>query len=445
MLLEDKDKGLSQRGSMAVTYRLALKQILRSVSGVDAAEAKVVPETKTEPDTKAEVVSSAVTLEEKVASFNAFIESLNFPTNHLVAYVAGDGMRVGTKATQDITIGTSYIDVPVTAVMSSENAKTDSDEVNALIERGRDRNDDFHTLLFFLMHERFNAEEGSFWWPYLALLPTLDEYKEYHPTFMSEAKLSGLEGSGVKGRIINNQRKAKQAFASVSNDASVPKALGDAWTEDNYMWATTILDSRSIWWSGARHLVPLLDLINCQQLPKGSTVHATSLDRDEKNAVTLAPWNFKEGEQVFENYGQPSHIYFIYHGFVLEDNAHDCSLVEAAVGPDDPGAKDIEELKSRLMGAGFRSYSVDFCVKDENLEEEVKKIAKFVAIKGGVDGVAGRDAMVDFLSSMLGKYEGDKKEEIDYADKCMNQIVDKEKEVIAKALNFVKGGGLDEL
>lgn len=428
---------------MAVTYRLALKQILRSVSGADAAD-EVVTEIETEPDTKTNA-SNAVTLEEKVANFNAFIESLNFPTNHLVAYVAGDGMRVGTMATQDITIGTSYIDVPVTAVMSSENAKTDSDDVNALIDRGRDRNDDFHTLLFFLMHERFNAKEGSFWWPYLALLPTLDEYKAYHPTFMSEAKLSGLEGSGVKGRIVNNQRKAKQAFASVSNDESVPEALGSAWTEDNYMWATTILDSRSIWWSGTRHLVPLLDLINCQQLPKGSTVHATRLDEDEKNAVTLAPWNFKKGEQVFENYGQPSHIYFIYHGFVLEDNAHDCSLIEAAVVPEDPGAKDLEELKSRLMGAGFRSYSVDFCVKDENLEEEVKKMAKFVAIKGGLDGVAGRDAMMDFLSSILSKYKGDKKEEVDYADKCMNQIVDKEKEVILKALNFVKGGGLGEL
>jgi hypothetical protein len=34
-------------------------------------------------------------------------------------------------------------------------------------------------------------------------------------------------------------------------------------------------------------------------------------------AVTYAPWGFAEGEQVFENYGQPNHIYYMYHGFSL--------------------------------------------------------------------------------------------------------------------------------
>jgi len=434
--------GLSSREALAIRYRLASKEILKSLGEVaDEPISDVAAPAKEEE--KKEFVESddSVPLETKVANFNAFIESLNFPTNHLVAYVAGDGMRVGTKASQDITFGTSYIDVPVTAVMSSQTAKTESDQVNEVIERGKARNDDFHTLLFFLMHERFNAKESSFWWPYLALLPTLDEYKGYHPTFMSETKLSGLDGSGVKGRILNNQNKAKKAFESVSNDPSVVEALGAAWTEDNYMWATTILDSRSIWWSGARHLVPLLDLINCQQLPKGSTVHSTVLDAGGKNAVTLAPWNFKKGEQVFENYGQPSHIYFIYHGFVLENNVHDCSLIEARVGPDDAGAKDLEQLKARLVAAGFRSYSVDFCVKEENLREEVDKMAKFVAIRDGKEGLASKGDMIGFFDALLKRYEGRMMGgEEDYADKCIKQIVEKEKEIVVKALEFMKGG-----
>jgi hypothetical protein len=37
---------------------------------------------------------------------------------------------------------------------------------------------------------------------------------------------------------------------------------------------------------------------------------------------------FEKGDQLFENYGQPNHIYFQYHGFSLgpEDggNSHDC-------------------------------------------------------------------------------------------------------------------------
>ena len=83
----------------------------------------------------------------------------------------------------------------------------------------------------------------------------------------------------------------------MSGDVAVLEAFGKAWTVENYSWAMTVLDSRSIWWSGMRHLVPLLDLINCQEGPAGSTVHATNLDSGGENAVTLAPWSFKEGEQ----------------------------------------------------------------------------------------------------------------------------------------------------
>mmetsp|Transcript_21116 Transcript_21116/g.44014 ORF Transcript_21116/g.44014 Transcript_21116/m.44014 type:complete len:898 (+) Transcript_21116:1-2694(+) len=444
-----EDKGLTPRAAMAVSYRLALKNILRSASGVavkPALPVKPTPRRVLFGERQSDDDDDGVSLQKKVENFNAFIDSLKFPTNHLVAYVAGDGMRVGTKAAQDIKMGTSYIDVPVTAVMSSENAKTSSPDVNALIEKGKSMKDDFHTLLFFLMHERFNAKKDSFWWPYLALLPTLEEYKEYHPTFMSEDKLSGLDGSGVKERIMMNQRKAKKAFESVSKDATVIEALGPAWNEDNYMWATTILDSRSIWWSGARHLVPLLDLINCQQLPKGSTVHATALDSQKKNAVTLAPWNFKKGEQVFENYGQPSHIYFIYHGFVLEDNDHDCSLIEARITPDDPGAAgDIEELKSKLQKAGFRGYSMDVCLRKNNIHSEIVELARFVGIKYGLDSMAGKEKMIEFLEDKLGKYGGEKKAETDNADKFMGHIVEKEKEHINMALDFVKKGGIEAM
>jgi len=33
---------------------------------------------------------------------------------------------------------------------------------------------------------------------------------------------------------------------------------------------------------------------------------------------------FVKGEQVFENYGQPNHVYFLYHGFSIRNNSHDC-------------------------------------------------------------------------------------------------------------------------
>ena len=78
--------------------------------------------------------------------------------------------------------------------------------------------------------------------------------------------------------------------------------------------------------------VPLLDFINCQSGPGPSgdeeedergdlsthgVVHSTYYDQLVAEAVTRAGWNFKRGSQLFENYGQPNHIYFMYHGFTL--------------------------------------------------------------------------------------------------------------------------------
>ena len=53
-------------------------------------------------------------------------------------------------------------------------------------------------------------------------------------------------------------------------------------TWPRYEWAARVLDSRYIWWDGTRHLVPMLDFINCRdrvqpQLPP-LRVHSTKMD-----------------------------------------------------------------------------------------------------------------------------------------------------------------------
>ena len=101
-------------------------------------------------------------------------------------------------------------------------------------------------------------------------------------------------------------------------------------------WAHAILDSRRIWWNGEGHLTPMLDLINCMEGPDPSRVHSTNLDNSGQNAITKAPWEFKKGEQLFEPYGQPNHIYLMYHGFMLAQNSHDCVRVDFELPSDDP-------------------------------------------------------------------------------------------------------------
>ncbi len=59
-------------------------------------------------------------------------------------------------------------------------------------------------------------------------------------------------------------------------------------TFENYRWAHAILDSRAIWWNGERHLVPMLDLINCAEGPSNpQRVHATRLDSTVRSVFIL--------------------------------------------------------------------------------------------------------------------------------------------------------------
>lgn len=144
------------------------------------------------------------------------------------------------------------------------------------------------------------------------------------------------------------------------------------------------MNHRSIWWEGKRHLVPLLDLVNCLDSNSYVEAHRTSLDGHY--AVTNATSYYRRGEQVFENYAQPNYIYFMHHGFVLEHNTHDCALFkDLAISQSDLGTRTIEEIRSRLLRNGFSktSFHPTFCIKDSS---SLDSIANFVRIKLGVEG-----------------------------------------------------------
>lgn len=101
---------------------------------------------------------------------------------------------------------------------------------------------------------------------------------------------------------------------------------------------------------GKKHLVPLLDLVNCMEQQnnagESTSIHSTFLD-ESNFAVTKASKKFKEGDQLFENYGQPNHLYYTYHGFTLgHDNTHDCSrLGGLSATPSDKGAVNVKETQ----------------------------------------------------------------------------------------------------
>ena len=274
------------------------------------------------------------------------------------------GFRIGTKATVSIEGGDVYLTVPSLLVMDAEKAVNSASGVSSLLTQLSEKygnRDNFHELLFFLIYEYFSGGIDSFYWPYLALLPGPQDMNIPLMWNSDDDVETNLSPSVVKFSVENYRATVRKSFEKISKISLIRKFFGlDAPSDDgtiggasvltfeNYRWATAILDSRSIWWNGERHLVPLLDLVNCAEGPPSHQVHSTTLSADGQHAVTKAGkklcnfvflsynygwigWNFKADEQVFEQYGQPNHIYFMYHGFVLPDNSFDCVNIEMSI------------------------------------------------------------------------------------------------------------------
>lgn len=312
-----------------------------------------------------DVDPNAMTLSDKLNRFNDwFQEAVDaaYGTNHLKA-VEIDNYRIGTIATKDIDAEEIYLQVPMSVILDSKKAQA-SNHIWPLLKdlnMKYGRSDEYHELIFFLLYEKFVLGSESDFWPYISLLPSeidlidiplywpADEiYDRLYPSFLTQSVNHYRDRVLRMYEFIIAEESIKEFFP--------PKVL----TFDNYRWAVTILDSRSIWWNQKRHLVPMLDFVNCQELETNrSRVHSTTLSSSGKFADTKAgkhsnafmyPFllislstgqSFKLGHQVFENYGQPNLVYFQYHGFSLvasngtNMNSHDCVHFEITISPEE--------------------------------------------------------------------------------------------------------------
>ncbi|KAL7537014.1 hypothetical protein ACHAXR_007547 [Thalassiosira sp. AJA248-18] len=335
---------------------------------------------------KRELSTSPENLDEKLAAFDSFVLSLGLPLNKIEPKLVENGMRLGAFATDDLEVEDAYISLTSNSVIDVSTALADVDDASdfgALMRKYSKSNysqqsDGFDVLLLYLLHEHFVLKEQSRWWAYLELLPTIDELTEFHPLFFAEKEMDRyLACSDVRKFILRYQQRSIERHTALASDLDANLVLGRHVLGDKkkVYWATAVLDSRSIWWNGTRHLSPMLDLVNADG--KGRS-HETRIEDSEdmkrKLAVTRASRPIRKGEQVFENYAQPNYLLFTYHGFVLEGNTNDCALLDGLfIHRNDPGARSAHRL---------RSIAPTFCIRDKT---SVQELSDFLRVKYGLD------------------------------------------------------------
>lgn len=299
------------------------------------------------------------------------------------------GFRIGTVATEDISEEDIYLSVPKKMILdvnyvNDGRADPVLRKLFSDLEAKFGRRDDFHELLFTLLYEGFVKGSESFFWPYLRTIPSLDDLDV--PLVWSEDRIRKRVGpSHLEKGQLEHRTQVLSFFRSISQIDLIRDFFPEGvFTEANYVWATAILDSRSIWWGGQRHIVPMLDFVNCNERlnddsPLGR-IHATTWGpipgekpKSQSFALTKSAWNLKKGQQLFENYGQPNHIYYTYHGFVLPNSEYDCVHFEISISEEEQKAIDFVKATKLLQILNLRRRkndpripSIQFCLKADS-------------------------------------------------------------------------------
>jgi len=450
---------------LALKFRIADKRILAHVGVIvfeQCTELRVTTPTSAIPDmaVKMIVANPSLTHDRKeeiqisIERFNAFIDSLHLPVCNIRASYIDDDIRVGVVATKDIQEGEIYLSMPPSSsILSSETATIGDNRLlsNNLLDalKSNHRDGGFDTLLFYLLHETYVAKKESKWHPYIQMLPSLDDLSRRSPLFFDEDMFDFLSGSDVRSILVANQQRAKEVYQEFTNNADIVKVLGlEHVSFDKFLWAYALIHSRSIWWDGMRHLVPMLDLVNCAELNaiggEIAAAHKTKLDEGH-NAVTHASTKFERGDQVLENYAQPNHIYFVYHGFVLEENTHDCILIESIGDHTNNGNVDSEVRRERLMKNGFRSFTPSFCIYDmlslDNLANFIRIMSRLPGDNLGL-GMDTIHLVKEELVRRLRLYNDiddrfEKDEDLVYPIHAMRKIVNTEKQMLESLLKGI--------
>ncbi|TMW65373.1 hypothetical protein Poli38472_008015 [Pythium oligandrum] len=317
-----------------------------------------------------------------VPRFKAWISTLGLPVNSLELEYVNNDMGYGVIATKELAVGETYLSVPVQYVMNIRSAMQ-SRFIRQLRHLSVQWNDQ-HLLLLHLVFEKYGpAARQSYWKPYLDLLPTSTRIGS--PLFYAEdgGELAILDKTDL-GLLVRAYRS--RVHQDTTWLLKHPGLRQQQWlTHERIRWANAILDSRSIWWDGQRHLVPLLDMVNCAELGLKHKPHHTNLDPSGANAITEASWEFKAGEQVVENYGQPNYIYLLYHGFVLSENSYDCAHFRFQIDSQ-VGKNDVDQVRKPLIRMmeymELFTWEPDVCVAaDQQDGRELDKLLRVALIE----------------------------------------------------------------
>jgi len=239
----------------------------------------------------------------------------------------------GLVASRDINLYEELARVPLKLLLTRDSAR---EKFGA--ECIPDSMSEYAAIALQLISEQYQEEE-SFWAPYLAVLPSVEEVGASFAWPEEEINML-LAGSPLQNMSNFLRMRVRDEFAALQQGTFAvhpDKFPADVFTVDRYVWAYSLLFSRAVRLDFEDTpgdfvaLVPYIDLINhnpgsetyIQGIVEGIEL-PFGINEKERFIIVRADRYYNKYEQIYISYGPKSNSQLLMlYGFCLERNSQD--------------------------------------------------------------------------------------------------------------------------
>eukprot|EP00164_Ancoracysta_twista_P002796 GFYU01003721.1.p1 GENE.GFYU01003721.1~~GFYU01003721.1.p1 ORF type:complete len:557 (-),score=194.55 GFYU01003721.1:268-1938(-) len=215
----------------------------------------------------------------------------------------------GLQVTADVEAGTVLIKIPRTIIMTPARLPEHlAGNITGL--------DAHRRLAAYLAIEK--NKKDSMWKPYIDILPTMEEYRHFHPLVATEEELSMYEGLPLVEKIRKRNDELLKAYDAIHKNKLFHKVAN--FTFDDFRWANVVVTSRAYAVGETEGLVPFADCANTGKQDEIQT--EWQYNPGAKMFVVKAARALQKGEELLEAYqpGKDMAYYSRVYGIILPDN-----------------------------------------------------------------------------------------------------------------------------
>ncbi|XP_002964620.2 histone-lysine N-methyltransferase setd3 [Selaginella moellendorffii] len=247
---------------------------------------------------------------------------------------SGSSHGMGLVATQDLPQGSTIITLPRRVPMpmpDPENAAVLAPSEGVICEIANRVPEELWAMRLGLklLYER--AQKGSYWWPYISMLP----HSFTLPIFFSGVDIESIDYAPVTHQVKKRCRFLLQFSAELAKLESLPEEVhpfaGQSVDSGALGWAMAAVSSRAFRIHGVTNklcsamMLPLIDMCNHSFQPNAHIEEDLSRDAQDVSFLkVVTKRNLEKGSAITLNYGPLSNdLLLLDYGFVIPDNPHD--------------------------------------------------------------------------------------------------------------------------